>query len=202
MGPKVEMNAGGQHARSKTVTAGITTTSDVSTTSSLTSITSSIASQLTPTIAVPPTHYIQHAPISIHVAKLDTWSFEKIVELDCGKNNWSDWSFAMKLVLNQHLIGGYLLGTIKAPDALIPSSLGNHCPIIVFVTLNNWTLNNIAIVSALCSCVSHEDQWLLKDVTNAKHAWDTLCEHHEKVEPIAQILLIQELFTKHYSRGQ
>ncbi|KAF8835000.1 hypothetical protein BDN67DRAFT_984921 [Paxillus ammoniavirescens] len=190
MGPKVKTNAGGQHAQSKTVTAGITPTSDISMTSSLTSITSSIASQpasqLAPTIAVPPTYYIQHTHISIHAAKLDTWSFEKIAELDRGKNNWSDWSFAMKLVLNQHLVSGYLLGTIKAPDAVLEPSM-----------FNNWMLNNIAIVSALCSHVSHEDQWLLKDVTNAKEAWDTLHEHHKKVGPIAQILLIQEDWNPH-----
>ncbi|KAF8835304.1 hypothetical protein BDN67DRAFT_984704 [Paxillus ammoniavirescens] len=82
MGPKVKTNAGGQHAQSKSVTAGITPTSDVSMTSSLTSIASSIgsqpASQPAPTIAAPPTYYIQHTPTSIHAAKLDTWSFEKI----------------------------------------------------------------------------------------------------------------------------
>ncbi|KIK74828.1 hypothetical protein PAXRUDRAFT_19504 [Paxillus rubicundulus Ve08.2h10] len=42
-----------------------------------------------------PAYYIWHAPISIQ-------------ELNHNKNNWSDWSFAMKLMLNQHLIGGYL----------------------------------------------------------------------------------------------
>ncbi|KIK93332.1 hypothetical protein PAXRUDRAFT_12723 [Paxillus rubicundulus Ve08.2h10] len=86
-------------------------------------------------------------PISIHAAKLDTQSFEKIAELDRRKNNWSDWSFAMKLALNQHLVGGYLLGTIKAPDTVLEPSM-----------FNNWMLNNITIVSALCSRVSHEDQ--------------------------------------------
>ncbi|KIK91174.1 hypothetical protein PAXRUDRAFT_13924 [Paxillus rubicundulus Ve08.2h10] len=75
----------------------------------------------------------------------------------------------MKLILNQHLIGGYLVGTIRAPDPLT-----NH----------------------------HEDQHLLEDVTNAQEAWDTLCECHKKVGPIAQILLIQEVFAKCYSRGQ
>ncbi|KAF8838806.1 hypothetical protein BDN67DRAFT_982250 [Paxillus ammoniavirescens] len=192
MGPKAETTSGGQHVRSKTITAGITPASDVSTTSSLSSIASSIGPQpMAPTLAVPPTYYIQHAPISIHAAKLNTWSFEKIAELDHGKNNWSDWSFAMKLALNQHLISGYLIGTIKAPDTVLEPGM-----------FNNWTLNNIAIVSALCSRVSHEDQQLLEDVTNVKQAWDTLRERHEKVGPIAQILLIQEVFVKCYSRGQ
>ncbi|KAF8834968.1 hypothetical protein BDN67DRAFT_1015985 [Paxillus ammoniavirescens] len=140
-----------------------------------------------PTLVVPPTYYIQHTPISIHAAKLDTRSFEKIAELDCGKNNWSDWSFAMKLALNQHLVGGYLIGTIKAPEAVLEPG-----------AFNNWTLNNIAIVLALCSRVSHEDQRLLEDITNAKQAWDTLHERHEKVGPIAQILLIQEVFAMTY----
>ncbi|KAF8833217.1 hypothetical protein BDN67DRAFT_917425, partial [Paxillus ammoniavirescens] len=96
----------------------------------------------------------------------------------------------MKLALNQHLIGGYLIGTIKAPDAVLEPG-----------AFNNWMLN-IAIVSALCSRVSHKDQRLLEDITNAKQAWDTLRERHEKVGPIAQILLIQEVFAKCYSRGQ
>ncbi|KIJ14119.1 hypothetical protein PAXINDRAFT_13033 [Paxillus involutus ATCC 200175] len=140
MGPKAETTTGSQHAQSKTVTAGITPASDVSTTSSLTSIASSIGPQSTaPTLAAPPTYYIQHVPISIHAAKLDTQSFEKIAELDRGKNNWSDWSFAMKLALNQHLVGGYLLGTIKAPNAVLEPNV-----------FNNWMLNNIAIISALC----------------------------------------------------
>ncbi|KIJ14070.1 hypothetical protein PAXINDRAFT_156290 [Paxillus involutus ATCC 200175] len=97
----------------------------------------------------------------------------------------------MKLVLNQHLVGGYLLGTIKAPSEVLEPG-----------AFHNWTLNNIAIVSALCSRVSHEDQRLLEDITNAKEAWDTLRERHEKVGPIAQILLIQEVFAKRYSHGQ
>ncbi|KAF8836923.1 hypothetical protein BDN67DRAFT_1014283 [Paxillus ammoniavirescens] len=138
--------------------------------------------------AVPPTYYIQHAPISINAVKLNTRSFKKISELDHRKNNWSNWSFAMKLVLNQHLVSGYLVGTIRAPDPLMEPGM-----------CNNWMLNNITIVSMLCSHISHEDQQLLEDVTNVKEAWDTLHEHHKKVGPIAQILLIQEVFAKWYS---
>ncbi|KIK71857.1 hypothetical protein PAXRUDRAFT_22731 [Paxillus rubicundulus Ve08.2h10] len=71
MGPKAETSVGGQHTQSKTVTAGITPTRDVSTTNPLTSITSGTGPQpaplLTPTLtaAVPPTYYIQHAPINM-----------------------------------------------------------------------------------------------------------------------------------------
>ncbi|KIJ12017.1 hypothetical protein PAXINDRAFT_15194 [Paxillus involutus ATCC 200175] len=97
----------------------------------------------------------------------------------------------MKLVLNQHLVGDYLAGTIRAPDPLTEPG-----------AFNNWTLNNITIVSILCLCVSHEDRHLLEDVTNAKEAWNTLRERHKKVGPIAQILLIQEVFAKCYSQGQ
>ncbi|KIJ06694.1 hypothetical protein PAXINDRAFT_91623, partial [Paxillus involutus ATCC 200175] len=190
MGPKVETksegNAGGNHTRSRTVTGTVT---PASTSAVITPIT-------TPTPAAPitasqPAYYIQHAPISVHTAKLDTRSFEKIQELDRGKNNWSDWSFAIKLVLNQHLVGGYLTGAVLAPNPLTEPG-----------AYNNWTLNNIAVVSALCSRVSHEDQRLLEDVTDAKQAWGILRERHEKVGPIAQILLIQEVFAKRYTRGQ
>ncbi|KAF8836747.1 hypothetical protein BDN67DRAFT_884512, partial [Paxillus ammoniavirescens] len=97
----------------------------------------------------------------------------------------------IKLVLNQHLVGGYLTGAILARDLLTEPG-----------AYNNWTLNNIAVVSALCSQVSHEDQRHLEDVTDAKQAWGILHEHHEKVGPIAQILLIQEVPTKRYTCGQ
>ncbi|KIK76002.1 hypothetical protein PAXRUDRAFT_81475, partial [Paxillus rubicundulus Ve08.2h10] len=97
----------------------------------------------------------------------------------------------IRLVLNQHLVGGYLTGNIVAPNPLMEPSAHN-----------NWSLNNITIISTICSCVSHEDQHLLENVTNAIMAWNTLCEHHEKVGPIAQILLIQEVFAKCYSHGQ
>ncbi|KIK96725.1 hypothetical protein PAXRUDRAFT_10642 [Paxillus rubicundulus Ve08.2h10] len=154
-------------------------------------MTTSISTTHTVMTSVPPDYYIQHAPISVHMAKLNTHSFEKIETLDHGKNNWSNWSFAIKLVLNQHLIGGYLMGAIAAPDPLLEPG-----------AFNNWTLNNITIISALCSCIAHEDQHLLKDITNAADAWDTLHQCHKKVGPIAQILLIQEVFAKQYSHGQ
>ncbi|KIK72426.1 hypothetical protein PAXRUDRAFT_57660, partial [Paxillus rubicundulus Ve08.2h10] len=79
MGPKVETksegNAGGTHTRSRTVTGTVT---PASTSAVITPIT-------TPTPAAPitasqPAYYIQHAPISVHTAKLDTRSFEKIQE--------------------------------------------------------------------------------------------------------------------------
>ncbi|KIJ17285.1 hypothetical protein PAXINDRAFT_10128 [Paxillus involutus ATCC 200175] len=138
-----------------------------------------------------PTYYIQHAPISIQAAKLNTRSFKKIEPLNQGKNNWPDWSFAIKIVLNQHLVGGYLTGNIIAPYPL--TEPGAH---------NNWSLNNIAVVSALYLCVSHEDQCLLKDVTNAATAWNTLRKRHEEIGPIMQMLLIQGVFAKCYSCGQ
>ncbi|KIK75749.1 hypothetical protein PAXRUDRAFT_18731 [Paxillus rubicundulus Ve08.2h10] len=168
MGSKVETksegNTGGTHTRSQTATRAVTPAS----------MSTVITPITTPTPAAPitapqPAYYIQHAPISVHTAKLDMHSFEEIQELDRGKNNWSDWSFTIKLVLNQHLVGGYLTGTVLAPNPLTEPG-----------AYNNWMLNNIAVVSALCSRVSHEDQHLLEDVTDAKQAWGILCERHEK----------------------
>ncbi|KIK90700.1 hypothetical protein PAXRUDRAFT_151351, partial [Paxillus rubicundulus Ve08.2h10] len=115
------------HTHSKTVTRGITPTNNTSTVSSL-KPQSAIQLQPEPALmtAIPPTYYIQHAPISINAAKLNTRSFEKILELNCGKNNWSDWSFAMKLVLNQHLIGGYLVSTISKRSQRVSSLSGQQ----------------------------------------------------------------------------
>ncbi|KAF9218696.1 hypothetical protein BS17DRAFT_770553 [Gyrodon lividus] len=175
MAPKVKTKPDGDvgtaHTHSPMVTSGITP-----------------SPATVPAAPAVPAYYIQHTPISIPAAKLDTRSFEV---LDHSKNNWSNWSFSMKLVLNQHIVGGYLLGVVTAPDPLLEPGV-----------FNNWMLNTIAIISALCSHVTHEDQHLLEDITNAKAAWDALHEHHEKVGPIAQILLIQEVFVKRYSRGQ
>ncbi|KAF8833916.1 hypothetical protein BDN67DRAFT_1017049 [Paxillus ammoniavirescens] len=179
MAPKVENkpegNAqGGRHVRSKTVTTGTVHITPTIGTPSVTHITPSGGSAHTTS----PAYYIQHAPITIQAAKLDTRSFKKIEALDRGKNNWPDWSFTMKLVLNQHLVGGYLAGNVVAPDPLTEPG-----------AYNNWTLNNIAIVSALCSHISHEDQHLLEDITNAMEAWNTLCEQHEKVGPVELVLI-------------
>ncbi|KIK72217.1 hypothetical protein PAXRUDRAFT_22253 [Paxillus rubicundulus Ve08.2h10] len=177
---KLAGGAGAMHTRSRTVTSGMTPLLSSPISPLMTMF--SISTTHTVMTSVPPAYYIQHAPVSIQTAKLNTQSFEKIEVLDRSKNNWSNWSFAIKLVLNQHLVSGYLMGAIAAPDPLLKPG-----------TFNNWTLNNIAIVSALCSRVTHEDQCLLEDVTNAKNTWDTLCQHHEKVGPIAQIILIQEV---------
>ncbi|KIK75242.1 hypothetical protein PAXRUDRAFT_19167 [Paxillus rubicundulus Ve08.2h10] len=188
MGPKNENKPegdaqGGRHIRSRTVTTGTThVTPPGPATPGAAPVMPVTPSGPQAHAGTTPTYYIQHAPISIQAAKLDTRTFKKIEPLDRGKNNWPDWSFAIKLALNQHLVGGYLTGNVAAPDPL--TEPGAH---------NNWSLNNSAIVSALCSHVSHKDQCLLEDVTNATMAWNTLHERHEKIGPIAQILLIQEL---------
>ncbi|KAF8835168.1 hypothetical protein BDN67DRAFT_1015785 [Paxillus ammoniavirescens] len=57
------------------------------------------------------------------------------------------------------------------------------------------------MVLALCSRVSHKDQCLLEDITDVKQELEILREQHEKVGLIAQILLIQEVFTKRYLHG-
>ncbi|KIK76491.1 hypothetical protein PAXRUDRAFT_169787 [Paxillus rubicundulus Ve08.2h10] len=166
MAPKAENKPegdaqGGHHVCSKTMTTGTVHVTPTIGTPSAAHATPSGGSAHTTS----PAYYIQHAPITIQAAKLNTRSFEKIKALDRGKNNWPGWSYVMKLVLNQHLVGGYLTGNVVAPDLLMEPG-----------AYNNWTLNNIAIVSALCLHVSHEDQHLLEDVTNAKEAWDTLRE--------------------------
>ncbi|KAF8835001.1 hypothetical protein BDN67DRAFT_984915 [Paxillus ammoniavirescens] len=144
MGPKADNKPEGDtqgehHVHSRTVTTGTThVTLPGPTTPSVAPVTPMTLSRTQIHSGTTPTYYIQHAPISIQAAKLDTRSFEKIEPLDQGKNNWPDWSFTIKLVLNQHLVGGYLTSNVIALNPL--TEPGTH---------NNWSLNNITIISAL-----------------------------------------------------
>ncbi|KAG1813582.1 uncharacterized protein BJ212DRAFT_1300976 [Suillus subaureus] len=77
--------------------------------------------------------------------------------------------------------GGYILRLVACPDpSLDPSSAGH------------WDLNNLCIMAALHTHSSSEEQEFLCGYTNAHLAWDALKSCHEKVGPIAQILLIQQ----------
>ncbi|KAG1839786.1 hypothetical protein F4604DRAFT_1599333, partial [Suillus subluteus] len=83
--------------------------------------------------------------------------------------------------------GGYILGLVAHPDpSLDPSSAGH------------WDLNNLCIVAALRTCSSSDENEFLRGYTNAHLAWDALKSRHEKVGPIAQILLIQQALTVKY----
>ncbi|KAG0704589.1 hypothetical protein DFH29DRAFT_777690, partial [Suillus ampliporus] len=85
----------------------------------------------------------------------------------------------------------YILGLVARPDpSLDPSSAGH------------WDLNNLCIVAALRTCSSTEENEFLRGYTNAHLAWDALKSRHEKVGPIAQILLIQQALAVKYLRSE
>ncbi|KAG1819726.1 uncharacterized protein BJ212DRAFT_1219647, partial [Suillus subaureus] len=65
-------------------------------------------------------------------------------------------------------------------------------------SVGHWDLNNLCIMAALPTCSSSEEQEFLHGYTNAHLAWDALKSCHEKVGPIAQILLIQQALAIKY----
>ncbi|KAG0695425.1 hypothetical protein DFH29DRAFT_779048, partial [Suillus ampliporus] len=85
----------------------------------------------------------------------------------------------------------YILSLIMHPDLSVDPSSTSH-----------WDLNNLCIIVALCTRSSSEEQEFLYTYTNAYLAWNTLKSRHEKVGPIAQILLIQQALTVHYRHSE
>ncbi|KAG0693561.1 hypothetical protein DFH29DRAFT_772007, partial [Suillus ampliporus] len=81
-------------------------------------------------------------------------------------------------------------GVIPRPD-----------PVTDFAGTGTWDLNNLCIVAALHTRSSPEEQDFLCPFTNAFLAWTALKARHEKVGPIAQILLIQQALAIHYRRS-
>ncbi|KAG1887385.1 hypothetical protein F4604DRAFT_1527291, partial [Suillus subluteus] len=85
----------------------------------------------------------------------------------------------------------YILGLVSRPDlSLDPSSAGH------------WDLNNLCIVAALRTRSSSEENEFLRGFTNANLAWVALKSQHEKVGPIAQILLIQQALAVKYLHSE
>ncbi|KAG1731118.1 hypothetical protein EDD22DRAFT_740474, partial [Suillus occidentalis] len=82
-------------------------------------------------------------------------------------------------------------GLVAHPDlSLDPTSAGH------------WDLNNLCIVAALRTQSSSEENDFLRNFTNANLAWVALKTRHEKVGPIAQILLIQQALAVKYLRSE
>jgi hypothetical protein len=129
--------------------------------------------------------------VSVTAITLSQTDLDKIEILDRSKNNWGVWSDRMQNYLLLKHRGGYILGLVTHPyPSLDPSSAGN------------WDLNNLCIVAVLHTQSSAEEHEFLQGYTNAYLAWDTLKSHHEKVSPIAQILLIQQALAVKYVRSE
>ncbi|KAG0692060.1 hypothetical protein DFH29DRAFT_765786, partial [Suillus ampliporus] len=85
----------------------------------------------------------------------------------------------------------YILGLVTRPDpSLDPASAGH------------WDLNNLCIVAALHTRSSSEENEFIRGYTNAYLAWNALKSRHEKVDPIAQILLIQQALAVKYCHSE
>ncbi|KAG2740703.1 hypothetical protein P692DRAFT_20752727 [Suillus brevipes Sb2] len=130
-------------------------------------------------------------PSSITVITLSQTDLEKIEILDRSQNNWGVWSDKLQNYLLLKHGGGYLLGVITRPD-----------PVTDFAGAGTWDLNNLCVIAALRTRSSSEEQEFLRPFTNAFSAWTALKARHEKVGPIAQILLIQQALAVHYRRTE
>ncbi|KAG0698737.1 hypothetical protein DFH29DRAFT_770624, partial [Suillus ampliporus] len=78
-------------------------------------------------------------------------------------------------------------GIIQRPDPLVDPTGASV-----------WDLNNLCIIVALRTRSSSEEQDFLCAFTDAHLAWLALKSRHEKVGPIAQIILIQQGLTIKY----
>ncbi|KAG1875759.1 hypothetical protein F4604DRAFT_1497845, partial [Suillus subluteus] len=85
----------------------------------------------------------------------------------------------------------YILGIISRPDPVADPSSAGH-----------WDLNNLCIIAALRTRSSPEEQEFLRKFANAHLAWSALRARHEKIGPIAQILLIQQALAIRYRRAE
>ena len=122
---------------------------------------------------------------------LSQTDLEKIEVLDRGTNNWGIWSDKMQNYLLLKHGGGYILGLVMRPDPSVDPASASH-----------WDLNNLCIIAALRTRSSSEEQEFLRTFSNAYLAWNALKSRHEKVGPIAQILLIQQALTVRYRRSE
>ncbi|KZT18528.1 hypothetical protein NEOLEDRAFT_1031456, partial [Neolentinus lepideus HHB14362 ss-1] len=112
--------------------------------------------------------------------------------LDLHKNNWMEWSHQIDQTLHLSGLGGYIDGHIKAPDASLN-----------LVGYNNWVSNNEAVTGLLSLRATQEERrFILEAGSNAMLAWSTLCNCHIKQGPLAQITLIEDAFTTHYSASE
>ncbi|KAG2062800.1 hypothetical protein BDR04DRAFT_1164632 [Suillus decipiens] len=128
---------------------------------------------------------------TVTAISLSQTDLDKIKILDCRKNNWSIWSNHMQNYLLLKHIGGYILGLVTCPD-----------PSLDLVSMGHWDLNNLCIITALCTRSSSEENEFLHGYTNAYLTWDTLKSYHEKVGPITQILLIQQTLAVRYCHSE
>ncbi|KAG2335252.1 hypothetical protein BDR05DRAFT_993555, partial [Suillus weaverae] len=128
---------------------------------------------------------------SITAITLSQTDLKEIEILDRSKNNWGLWSDKMQNYLLMKHGGGYILGMITRPDPLSDPSSAGH-----------WDLNNLCIIAALRTRSSPEEQEFLRTFTNAHLAWGALRSRHEKLGPIAQILLIQQALALRYRRSE
>ncbi|KAG2346224.1 hypothetical protein BDR05DRAFT_946270 [Suillus weaverae] len=146
-----------------------------------------ISQSVIPTAIIPAATMTPLTHPSIMAITLSQTDLKEIEILDRSKNNWGTWSDKMQNYLFLKHGGGYILGMITHPDPNSDPSSAGH-----------WDLNNLCIIAALRTHSSPEEQEFLCTFTNAHLAWGALRSRHEKIGPIAQILLIQQALALHY----
>ena len=116
----------------------------------------------------------------VKLLKLSQSDLEKIEVLDMAKHNWLTWSEAMLNLFLLNSCGGYILGTVLRPSDDTSEAT------------TNWGINNLCVIAAIKTRCTREESHFLQGSTNAHDAWTVLRNGHEKLGPVAQVLLIQE----------
>ena len=116
----------------------------------------------------------------VKLLKLSQSDLEKIKVLDMAKHNWLTWSEAMLNLFLLNSCGGYILGTVLRPSDDTSEAT------------TNWDINNLCVIAAIKTKCTREESHFLQGSTNAHDAWTVLRNRHEKLGPVAQVLLIQE----------
>ena len=140
----------------------------ISSTSSLIPLTTSDSSMTSTTGSKP----------AIKLLKLSQSDLEKIEMLDMAKHNWPTWSDMMLNLFLLNLCGGYILGTIPHPTDDSSEAA------------TNWDINNLCVIATIKTRCTHKESHFLHGSTITKDAWATLRNRHEKLGPVAQVLLI------------
>jgi len=107
-------------------------------------------------------------------------------------NNWQEWDFQLDSMLA--LSGGtheYLMGAEIIPDVMDEPHA--EC---------NWHKNDYAILQLIWCKVSQVEHDLIMGFTSSQHTYEFLRDRHQKQGIFAQIILLQELFSIHYTHAK
>ena len=126
---------------------------------------------------------------SVIVRRITTDNWKDHADLDLTLNNWQTWSKRVTLVLQAssglHL---YLLGQVPQPDPQIEPRAHS-----------NWEINDAMIRAFILAHCSSIEFSFAENCRTCLQMWTTLQSRHRCQGAVAQIQLIQEAFSVHYS---